>query len=69
VPATAKQLKKEADIKADYARMKAERKYTHVYICDQLGLKYYLLDKTIERIVWGEYDTRRKKQETVAVAA
>lgn len=57
-----KQAAKEAAIKADYAAMASDRRYNRVYICDQLGLKYYLKSTTIERIVWGEYETRRKRE-------
>ena len=57
-----KQAAKEAAIKADYAAMASDRRFNRVYICDQLGLKYFLKSTTVERIVWGEYDTRRKRE-------
>ena len=56
-----KQAAKEAAIKADYAAMASDRRYNRVYICDQIGLKYFLKSTTVERIVWGEYETRRKR--------
>jgi hypothetical protein len=53
---------KEAAIKKDYAELASQRKYSRVYICDTLSLKYHLKANTIERIVWGEYDTNRQRQ-------
>ena len=58
------QLQKEEAIKADYARMASERKYSRTYILDQIALKYHLKDSTVERIVWGEYDANRQRQAT-----
>lgn len=57
-----KQAAKEAAIKADYQTMANDRRYNRVFICDQLGLKYFMKATTIERIVWGEYDANRRRQ-------
>ena len=57
-----KQAAKEAAIKSDYAAMASDRRFNRVYICDQLGLKYFLKPTTVERIVWGEYEANRKRQ-------
>lgn len=68
------QIQKEEAIKSEYAALASERKYSRTYILDLLAQKYYLRFNTVERIVWGEYDTRRireakKKKDLVATAA
>lgn len=55
------QLLKEGSIKADYAKWVAKRKYTKEYILDKLSAKFHLKPSTIDRIVWGEYDTNRQR--------
>ena len=57
----AKQAIKEANIKSDYEKLANEKRYSRTYICQQLSLKYFMEATTIERIVWGEYDTRRRR--------
>ncbi|SHJ75535.1 hypothetical protein SAMN02745146_0081 [Hymenobacter daecheongensis DSM 21074] len=56
------QQAKENAIKTDYENMARQKIYSRVYICDQLSLKYHLQPSTVERIVWGEYDTRRARE-------
>jgi len=65
----ANQLRKEADIKAEIARLLKNR-FTLTYVLEQVAYKFYLTPTTIERIYWGEYDNRRTlKQAPASVAA
>ncbi|MFD2787957.1 hypothetical protein [Hymenobacter rubripertinctus] len=57
-----KQLLKEANIKIDFKRMVAEKKYTKDYIYRELGTRYFLEPSTIERICWGQYDSLRRRR-------
>lgn len=57
-----KQLLKEANIKIDFDRMMKEKKYTKEYVCQKLGQQYFLEASTIERIIWGQYDSLRRRR-------
>ncbi len=57
------QAAREKAIKDDYAKLASQRIYSRTYIIDKLSQQYYLKCNTIERIVWGEYDTRRRLKE------
>jgi hypothetical protein len=63
MPVSVRQAAKEQAIKDEYAELAKKRIYSRTYIIDLLANKYYLLDNTIERIVWGEYDARRRREE------
>ena len=60
------QLKREADIKALYLQLKAEKKFSDDYILATVGEKFYLQPKTVSRIIWGEYDYTRQKRAEAA---
>lgn len=53
------QIQKEEDLKKDFFKLKAEKKYTTEYILKLLSPKYYLTERTIQDIVFGAYDSRR----------
>jgi hypothetical protein len=56
------QIKREQQIKEDFSRLKKPNKYTTDYILTKLTAKYFLTPRTLEAIIFGEYDRRREKQ-------
>jgi hypothetical protein len=48
--------RRDEKIKADYAKMYEPKKYRTDYIISQLSEKYYLTERTIRAVLWGEYD-------------
>jgi hypothetical protein len=57
-----KQAAKEAKIKADYAALMELKKYNRAYILEQVAEKHFLSVSTVESIVYGAYDARRKRE-------
>ncbi len=61
------QLRKEQSIKEAFNKLynertkKGTRKYTVDFILEQLEPVYFLSPRTIQSIVFGEYDKRRAK--------
>jgi hypothetical protein len=55
------QLAREDLIKASVQQLLSENKYSHKYIIGQVAEKFFLSASTVERIHWGEYDTRRRR--------
>lgn len=68
MPVSVRQAAKEQAIKDEYAELAKKRIYSRTYIIDTLAQKFFLLDNTIERIVWGEYDARRRREEAKRLA-
>jgi hypothetical protein len=56
------QIKREQQIKEEFSRLKKPNKYTTDYILAKLRDKYFLEPRTLEAIIFGEYDRRREKQ-------
>lgn len=50
-------------IKMEYTALKKERKYTTEYIKEKLSKKFWLCERTIDAIIWGEYDKAKEKRE------
>jgi len=48
-------------IKAEFQKLVKSGKYTKEYIYQQLAEKYFLAPTTVERIIWGEYESRQKR--------
>lgn len=59
---TTLQQQKEERIKAAFAKHAKENKYSRQYIYQLLAAEFFLKASTIERIIWGEYDTNRNRR-------
>lgn len=61
------QLQEEARIKARWKELKEERtaggalKHNHEAILEMVSTEFLKMPKTIEQIVYGEYDARRER--------
>lgn len=55
------QIRREEKIKQAYAKLKKQNKYTPAYIFTELRKQFDLSERTIEAIIYGEYDARRNK--------
>ena len=56
-----RQLQKEEAIKQAFQKHRAEKKYRDEYIYELIAAQYFLKAATVEHIVWGEYDRRRRR--------
>ena len=56
-----KQAAKEAAIKNEYAKLQAEKKYNREYIAQVVAEKFFLAPSTVECIIYGHYEARRKR--------
>ncbi|WP_152559871.1 hypothetical protein [Hymenobacter sp. IS2118] len=63
-----RQAAKEAKIKADYAALVAKKLFLKEHLIAELSEKYDLQPSTIESIVYGAYDARRKRSSMPAVS-
>ncbi len=57
-----RQATQEAKIKNEYATLVALKKYSRAYMLQQVADKFFLAVSTIECVIYGGYDARRKRQ-------
>ncbi len=54
-----RQLQKETAIRELYDKLLGEGKYRTDYILREVAARFYISERTVEAILWGEYDKRR----------
>lgn len=57
-----RQLEKEAAIRKMVNKMSSKKKYTMDWIFQTVGKQFFMEPKTVEHIIYGQYDKRRNRK-------
>lgn len=56
------QLQKEENIRKRFKSLAAQKKYSLDYMLEMIASEFYLSTRTIQAIIYGEYEKRREKK-------